>query len=134
MSLIVDASVAVKWFAEEPHSDKAEAVLTGQDELIAPEFILAELGSALCKKAIQRIVTREQALQALAKAPTFFARLHPLPALALRAAEIAFDLQHHIDVCFYLALAERERVPLVRADKDVIKKAKRLKGIEIRAL
>ncbi len=134
MSLIVDASVAVKWFAEEPNSDKAERVLAGADDLIAPDLILAELGNALRKKAAQGIVTRDQALQAVREAPSFFARLYPLPDLSLRAAEIAFDLQHHIYDCFYLALAERERVPLVCADKDVIKKAKRLKGVEIRAL
>src|SRR3954452_24847074 len=134
MSLIVDASFAVKGFAQEPNSDKAEAVLAGPDELIAPELVLAELGNALRKKAVQGILGRKQALEAIAKAPTFFARLYPLPDLALRAAEIAFDLQHHIYDCFYLALAERERVPFVTADEDVIKKAKRLKGIEIRAL
>jgi predicted nucleic acid-binding protein len=43
-------------------------------------------------------------------------------------------LNHPIYACFYLALAERERAPLVCADKKMIKKAKRLKGIEIRAL
>lgn len=134
MSLVVDASVAVKWFAEEPNSDRAERVLAGPDELIAPELFLAELGNALRKKAIQGIVTREQALQAVAKAPSFFARLYPLADLAFRAAEIAFDLQHHIYDCFYLALAERERVPIVCADDRLMRKVEALKGIEIRAL
>lgn len=134
MSLIVDASVAVKWFAEEPSSDKAERVLAGPDDLITPELILAELGNALRKKALQKIVNRDQALDALREAPSFFARLYPLPDLAVRAAEIAFDLKHPIYDCFYLALAERERVPLVCADKRMIKKAKRLKKIEIRPL
>jgi predicted nucleic acid-binding protein len=134
MSLIVDASVAVKWFAEEPNSDKAETVLAGLDDLIAPDVVLAELGNALRKKAVQGIITREQALDAVRQAPGFFARLYPLPELALRAAEIAFDLQHHIYDCFYLALAERERVQLVCADERLREKARRLKGIEIRPL
>lgn len=134
MSLIVDASVAVKWFAEEPHSDKAEAVLAGADDLIAPELILAELGNALRKKAVQDILTREQAINAIREAPSFFVRLYPLPDLALRATEIAFDLRHPIYDCFYLALAEREGLPLVSADERLLKKRRVLKGIELRKL
>jgi predicted nucleic acid-binding protein len=134
MSLIVDASVAVKWFAEEPYSDKAEAVLAGDDDLIAPELVLAELGNALRKKAAQGILTREQAIDALRKAPSFFVRLYPLPNLALRATEIAIDLRHPVYDCFYLALAERERCPLVTADAALLRKAKKLKGVEVRTL
>jgi len=134
MSLIVDASVAVKWFAEEPLSDKAEAVLAGPDVLIAPELVLAELGNALRKKAAQGILTREQAVNALREAPSFFVRLHPLPDLALRTTEIAFDLGHPVYDCFYLALAERERVPMVSADERLLSKRRALKGIELRKL
>lgn len=134
MSLIVDASVAVKWFAEEPLSDKAELVLAGPDDLIAPALVLAELGNALRKKAAQNILTREQAIDALREAPSFFVRLYPLPDLALRATEIAFDLRHPVYDCFYLALAERERLPLVSADERLLRKRRELKGIELRAL
>ncbi len=62
--------------------------------------------------------------------------LGPLDQLKLleesrgRAVELAIELQHPIYDCFYLALVERERV----ADKKLIKKAKRLKRVEIRAV
>ena len=134
MSLIVDASVAVKWFAEEPQSDEAEAILAGPDDLHAPDLILAELGNALCKKARLGLVTSEQALDALLRASAFFARLHPLPDLASRATEIAIDIEHSVYDCFYLALAERERLPMVSADRRLLRKKRMPRGIEVRAL
>jgi predicted nucleic acid-binding protein len=134
MSLIVDASVAVKWFAEEPQSQKAEAVLGGPEDLHAPDLILAELGNALRKKVHLGLVTSEQALDALRRAPTFFARIHPLLDLATRATEIAIDIEHPIYDCFYLALAERERLPMVSADRRLLGQKRMPRGIDVRAL
>jgi predicted nucleic acid-binding protein len=54
--------------------------------------------------------------------------------LHARALKIAIALKHPIYDCFYLALAERERAPLISADKKLIAAAKRAKGIEVRAL
>jgi hypothetical protein len=36
MPITVDASVAVKWFIDEPGTDKAIRLLEGDDQLIAP--------------------------------------------------------------------------------------------------
>ena len=134
MSLIVDASVALKWFAEEIGSDKADAVLASPEDLHAPDLLLAELGNALRKKVRSGVVKRQQALEALQNAPRYFVQLHPLPGLALRAAEIALELQHPIYDCFYLALAERERCAMVTADERLLRKAGTIKGIEVRQL
>jgi predicted nucleic acid-binding protein len=54
--------------------------------------------------------------------------------LAARATEIAIALKHPIYDCFYLALAERERAPLISADKRLVAVAKKAKGVEVRAL
>jgi len=50
MSLIVDASVAVKWFSAEDGADRAEALFVAEPDLAAPELILAEVGNAMWKK------------------------------------------------------------------------------------
>ncbi len=130
MSLIVDASVAVKWFSEEAQSDRAEALLSGMEPLIAPDLVIAEIGNALWKKAARQLLRRDQAIKAMVDAPTFFDRLIPLGDLGPRAAEIAIELQHPIYDCFYLALAERERAPIVSADDKLLAAAKRMKGVE----
>jgi hypothetical protein len=49
-SLIVDASVAVKWFFEEP-GGKDALELRGDDvEFAAPDLVIAEIGHAAWKK------------------------------------------------------------------------------------
>ena len=40
--LVVDASVAVKWYVPEIHSEAAAKLLSGPYELIAPDLILPE--------------------------------------------------------------------------------------------
>jgi len=134
MSLIVDASVAVKWFSEEEQSDLAETLLAGMEPLIAPDLVIAEIGNALWKKVTRKLLQPRQAVSAMADAPSFFEHLVPLGDLAARATEIAIELQHPIYDCFYLALAERERAPIVSADGKLLAAAKRMKGVEGRRL
>ncbi len=130
MSLIVDASVAVKWFSEEAQSDRAESLLSSMEPLIAPDLVIAEIGNALWKKAARQLLRRDQATKAMVDAPTFFDRLIPLGDLGPRAVEIAIELRHPIYDCFYLALAERERAPIVSADDKLLAAAKRMKSVE----
>lgn len=52
MSLyIVDASVAVKVYVPEVHSEQAILFFSDEHELIAPEFMLAEFGNIIWKKS-----------------------------------------------------------------------------------
>jgi predicted nucleic acid-binding protein len=44
------------------------------------------------------------------------------------------ELDHPVYDCFYLALAERERAPLISADKRLLAAAQRSKAIEVRPL
>ena len=134
MSVIVDASVAVKWFSDEPQANSAEALLTSTEPLIAPNLVIAEIGSALWKKVIRKLIDPQQALRAMTEAPTYFDRLVPLEELASRATELAIDLRHPIYNCFYLALAERERAPIVSADAKLLAAATQVKGVEAREL
>lgn len=132
MSLIVDSSVAVKWVADEPASDRARALYLA-DDCWAPSLIMAEVGNALWKKQRMKLVTLAQATAALRALPDRL-RLFDTTDLAPRAVALAIELDHPIYDCFYLALAERERVPLVCADGPLIAKAKKLKGIDVRKL
>jgi len=63
-----------------------------------------------------------------------FEALVPVEDLRNRALELAIELDHPIYDCFYLALAERERCPLVTADKRLVAATKKFKGVEVRAL
>lgn len=132
MSLIVDASIAVKWVAEESGSERARALYIS-DDCWAPSLILAEVGNALWKKRRMKLVSPEQAAAALGALPSRI-RLFDMAELAPRALALAIEFDHPIYDCFYLALAEREHAPLVSADKALIAKARTVKSIEILAL
>jgi predicted nucleic acid-binding protein len=132
MSLIVDSSIAVKWVVEEPASDRARALYLSE-ECWAPSLIMAEVGNALWKKQRMKIVGVEQASAALRALPDRI-RLFDLATLAPRALGLAVELDHAIYDCFYLALAERERAPMVSADERLLRKVNRLRGIEVRPL
>jgi predicted nucleic acid-binding protein len=63
-----------------------------------------------------------------------FERLVSIDQLAARALELAVDLRHPIYDCLYLALAERERAPIVSADAKLLSAANRLQTIEAKPL
>lgn len=127
MSLIVDASVAVKWLADEPQSEEARALSNGDEELIAPELVIAEVGNALWKKCRAGILGRAQTAAALHQLPRLFHELHSDVSLSERALDIAHQAQHPIYDCFYIALAQRENAVLVTADERQLAAARRAK-------
>jgi predicted nucleic acid-binding protein len=104
------------------------------DDLIAPSLIVAEIGNAVWKRAIWREVSVTDAVRALQTAIGLFTQLIAPSDLAARSTEIAIELHHPIYDCFYVALAERERCPLITADKRLIAVAKAIKGVELRPL
>lgn len=133
MTLVVDASVAIKWVLLEDATDRAAALRKQPDELIAPSLIAAEIGSAMRKRVAAQELTVTEAVSAAEFATGLMTRLVPIPELASRALQIAVAVQHPIYDCFYLALAERERCELVTADARLIAAAKKAK-IKVRPL
>ena len=134
MTLVVDASVAVKWVVPEEGSTAAVALREHESHLIAPSLVIAEICNALWKKALRGEINKHEAISALHLAVSHFAEFVPLDGFRKTALELAIDLRHPIYDCFYLALAERERCPLVTADARLVAAAKRAKGIALRAL
>jgi predicted nucleic acid-binding protein len=132
--MVVDASVAAKWLLPEPGSDAATALRMQDNDLIAPALVLAELGSAFWKSAMRGDLAGQDIVQMLRTAAGHYNRLIAVEAISAQAMALAIELRHPIYDCFYLALAERERAPLISADKRLLAAAKRAKGIEIRTL
>jgi predicted nucleic acid-binding protein len=135
MRLVVDASVALKWFVEEAGSDLAEHVAM-QHELIAPELIVAEVHNALWR--IERLgrLGAEDVAEATASFPSYFDRLFALTPLEPLAARIARALDHPVYDCFYVALAEIDGSAMVTADRRFLERlagspwAARVVGLE----
>lgn len=113
--LVIDASVALKWFLDEEGSDAAMAVAARPD-LVAPDLLAAEVANALWRAVRIGRLAQVDGLSALARLPGAFARLVPCSGLLGRAFSIAGALDHPVYDCIYLALAEREGTLVVTAD------------------
>ena len=132
--LVIDASVAVKWFVEQDGWEEARALAKPPAELVAPELILAEIASALWKYVRVGQLAEDIAKAMLSRAPSAFARLVPLEELLASAFALSLSIPHPVYDCFYLALARREGAPLVTADKRLTARAQTLPGVEVRLL
>jgi predicted nucleic acid-binding protein len=117
MNLVVDASVAVRWYLPEDGAEEAESILLSESSLIAPELVIAEIGNAVWKRVRKGEVPRGEAVNIVDRALTAFTSLIPLSELAVSAMALSTKLNHPIYDCFYLALALRETAPLVTADR-----------------
>jgi predicted nucleic acid-binding protein len=134
MTLVVDASVATKWVLPENGSDRATALRRPGELFIAPNLIAAEIGNAVWKRVIWQDFPLADGVVALDAALALFSEIVQMEGLAPRAVEIGAELKHPIYDCFYLALAERERCPMVTADKRLLGVVKKFKVVEVRAL
>ena len=90
MSLVVDASVALKWFlSEEPHGGEALAILRDGAPPIAPDFLIAEVCNAAWRSARLGRISQAQLGEIAANLPRFFDALVSATGLAPRAVAIA---------------------------------------------
>jgi hypothetical protein len=85
VTLVVDASVAIKWFVEENRSDAARAVLTSGELLVAPDLVVPEACNVAWKKVKRREISEEQGAAVARVLPVSFDRLTPTAELAPRA-------------------------------------------------
>jgi predicted nucleic acid-binding protein len=119
MTLVVDASVAAKWFIEE--TGRAQAMrLLGVADRQAPDLLIAEVANVVWKKVVRGQVSEAQARFACASIAYCFDVLHSSDSLIERAIAMAVTLQHPIYDCLYLACAERAGARLATADRRLI--------------
>lgn len=120
MTLVVDASVALKWYVAEADS-AAAADVGARPGLVAPSLLVAEVANGLWKTERLGRLPAGEADRAISDLPSWFDRLVPPEDLAARALVIARALDHPIYDAFYVALGEREGAPLVTADQRLCK-------------
>ena len=115
--LVLDASVAVKWYLHEDHSADARAVLDGRTEFSVPDFFYAEVANVFWKRVRRKEITSARAailFGMLSEVPIEIHETKPLTAGALDlAAASGVTVYDHL----YLCLALREGLPLVTADR-----------------
>ncbi len=118
MRLVIDASVAAKWFNLEELSDKAtdikEAYVKGDLELAAPTHIIYEVGNSIWKN---KQLTETEASDALAALLQLSLQLlEPTSERAKRAMKIAKSRNIAFYDSIYLQAAEELNTALLTAD------------------
>jgi predicted nucleic acid-binding protein len=117
--LVVDASVAVKWFLPEAHTEAARRALGEDHELLAPDLIAAEFGNALWKRWRRGEMDGSKAagmLRDFTRAPI---EIVPSSVLMAGAWSIAQKFARSFYDSLYLALAVRADCPLLTADRQL---------------
>jgi len=111
---VVDASVVMKWFADEPLSEAALS-LRGYP-LHAPDLLTADCAEILWRKGLRQEMTAEQIAEAAELLQQANIGLHPTRSLLEQIVDFALDLRHPTRDCVYLATAWLLELPLITAD------------------
>lgn len=119
MIVVVDANVAVRWSIRDESSLAADRLLGNDVLAFAPDLVIPELANTLWKMERASEISAEQASRALMEIPRGFDRLFGTAAFFERAVEIARALKHPAYDCFYLALSERLKAPLITLDRKL---------------
>ncbi len=128
--IVVDASLAVKWFLEEPESDLAQEILAKNlGQISVPDLFAIEVAAALVRNA--NIHKRTHAAMR-AHIDDFVALLsgdeielvRMQPQQIANSASQAINLGHPLKDCLYLALAMELGCELVTCDARFAAKAK----------
>jgi predicted nucleic acid-binding protein len=98
--------------------------------MVGPSLIVAEVGNLAWKRVRRGLATTDDAHEMVSVAIGLLAHIVPNEELWERALGLSFELDHSIYDCFYLALAQRENVPLATAD---LRLAALARGMELEA-
>lgn len=115
--LIVDASVAAKWFIDEEYSEAALSVLKEKNRLHSPGFLLLEMDSIICKWIRRGVVTAEEGTELRDALRRYPIQNHPFASYLDSAFAIANETGQSIYDSLYLALAVLLRARMVSADR-----------------
>lgn len=132
MIVVVDASVALKWFLNSPNEQDGgmatgllEAIGGDRMEMLQPPHFLAEVLAVLARETPDTVLRDLEDLQrvkwGVAETPTIYAM----------AASLAFRLQHHVfDTLYHATALATPGATFVTADHAYFRKARHEGRIE----
>jgi predicted nucleic acid-binding protein len=127
--IVLDASVAVKWFSEEEWTDLAVGLrnehLAGRLVLVAPDLLIYEVSNALRHNPGFAAADVQSAVRDLFDLGLDL--VPPSEEIFERAAALAFKHKITIYDACYLALAELMGLEFVTGDGKLYRRIKRLK-------
>lgn len=126
---VVDASVVVKWFVPEIHSDAARRLLVLPHEYVAPDLLFAETVSTIWKKIRRQELTAEEGQQLVADIGRIAVEGVSCRALAEDAHALADATGRTVYDSMYVALAVRLETRAITADDRLEAALKRIPAV-----
>ena len=129
MTLVVDASVVVKWLLNDPEREAETAQATrlmrwvteGRESVIQPVHWLLEVGAVLAR------LNPKDAEEDLAMLQAMDFAIDDSPQVLCRACRLAVDLEQHLFDTLYHAIAlESPSAVLVTADTKYLRAGRKL--------
>ena len=118
-TLVIDASVAIKWFLPEQYSINAIRLLDAGCELVAPDLIFPECGNVLWKKWLRQELEPEVIPALLADLRRMNVTIVPTYSLTDEASRIAVNYRRSFYDSIYLALAVVSNGRMITADEKL---------------
>jgi predicted nucleic acid-binding protein len=122
--LVVDSSVALKWFFAEPYSADARRVLDGYQNgalsFIAPDLLNAEFGNVVWKRHAFQGLDAADARDVLNAFRALQFNFVPAGSLIEDAFRIASSYRRTVYDSLYVALSVREGCQMMTADEKLV--------------
>jgi predicted nucleic acid-binding protein len=129
VTVVVDASVAVKWFIPEPGDAAAHQLLAGNEPLFAPALIRVEVAGAILRYFREGQIQEAKAHATLGAWDNLISNgiLRRIDEEDLFHAAVAFSMicRHALADCFYLATAQSLDASVITADTGLHDRGKR---------
>ncbi|TXM79318.1 type II toxin-antitoxin system VapC family toxin [Methylobacterium sp. WL69] len=117
--IVVDASVAVKWFVAEADSETALTLFRSSSVLMCPDHAFGEIGEVLVRSCRRGRLTHDDVRRANDAIAGRLAFRSPLPLIDL-ATGIALGAAISFYDALYVAAADRWHLTLVTADARLV--------------
>jgi predicted nucleic acid-binding protein len=125
--IVIDASIAAKWYLQEAGTEAATALLDDVELLAAPDLIGIEVASAISRRARLGQISTDDAMRLMlmwqADLSDALLRLEAWRLDFAEACRLACTIAHPIADCLYLATAIRLDATLVTADLAFARRA-----------
>ena len=125
--VVVDASMAVKWFAPEADSGLADHLIAGDRILVAPDIMPVEAANAWWKKVRRGEMEKADLGHALANLLAMGLEWIPVLSLVERAATMAAETGHTVYDCTYLVACAERGALIATADERMRGAAERMR-------
>lgn len=122
--VVIDSSVAIKWFVVKPYSTEACLLLdkyqSGELLFLAPDLINTEVGNIVWKKQQFQGLASIDAQQIVDAFRLLSFPLTPTASLSVEVHQLAVNYKRTVYDAMYLALSLRQQCQFVTADEKLV--------------